>query len=74
MESLENRARDGPGPSMRAPRKRSSRAFTSTNIVIQGYELSEDEVRISLDDFKDTYRGADDQPEYVHWFAILELH
>jgi hypothetical protein len=46
----------------------------AANIVLQGYELSDAEVRISLDDFKQDYRGADDQPEYVRWIAAMESH
>jgi hypothetical protein len=32
---------------------------------IQGYELADQEVNISLEDFKARFRGADGLPEYV---------
>lgn len=32
---------------------------------MQGYEMTEEEVRISLDDFRTEYSGPDGLPEYA---------
>lgn len=32
-------------------------------MVLQGYELADEEVRISLEDFKTQFAGADGEPE-----------
>lgn len=32
-------------------------------MVLQGYELADEEVRISLEDFKSQFTGADGEPE-----------
>ena len=34
-------------------------ALSSTNMAFKGYELAEEEVRISLEDFKAQYAGVD---------------
>jgi hypothetical protein len=34
-----------------------------TNMAMQGYELADEEVRISLEDFKKQFTGGDGEPE-----------
>lgn len=48
-----------------APRETTDLAQHKVTNAAQGYELSEEELKITLDEFKRQYAGADDQPEYV---------
>ena len=66
------------GPSTKCVKTEYALAFYSlnslahylANILPQGYELAEEEVRISLDDFRERFADASGAPEYASLLTI----
>lgn len=76
MALLEDNPRDGAGQGT----QRQNRGFVffvgcrnSNSFLLQGYELAEDEVKISLDRFRLEYTNDDGSPKYAPWFPSIAL-